>query len=60
MVFQQLYDLHVQEEEFIPYGGMGEDRFLGECMCTHALLLASNCQRLKYSIIQLSMISFIP
>eukprot|EP00775_Hariotina_reticulata_P004815 gene4815-5062_t len=29
MVFQQLYDLHVQEEEFIPYGGMGEDKFLG-------------------------------
>lgn len=29
MVFQQLYGLSVQEEEFIPFGGMGEDRFLG-------------------------------
>jgi hypothetical protein len=29
MVFKQLYDLNVADEEFIPYGGMGEDRFLG-------------------------------
>lgn len=27
-VFQQLYQLSVQPEEFIPFGGMGEDRFL--------------------------------
>ena len=29
MVFKQLYNLDVHEEEFIPFGGMGEDRFLG-------------------------------
>lgn len=29
MVFKQLHNLDVREEEFIPYGGMGEDRFLG-------------------------------
>lgn len=29
MVFKQLHGLEVQEEEFIPFGGMGEDRFLG-------------------------------
>jgi hypothetical protein len=28
-VFQQLHGLSVQEEEFIPFGGMGENRFLG-------------------------------
>lgn len=29
MVFKQLHGLDVQEEEFIPFGGMGEARFLG-------------------------------
>lgn len=29
MVFKQLYKLDVDEEEFIPFGGMGEDKFLG-------------------------------
>jgi hypothetical protein len=29
MMFKQLYDLDVADEEFIPFGGMGEDRFLG-------------------------------
>lgn len=28
-MFKQLYNLDVQEEEFIPFGGMGENRFLG-------------------------------
>lgn len=28
-VFKQLYQLDVQPEEFIPFGGMGEDKFLG-------------------------------
>lgn len=29
MVFKQLHQLDVQDEEFIPFGGQGEDRFLG-------------------------------
>jgi len=29
MVFKQLHNLNVQEDEFIPFGGMGEDKFLG-------------------------------
>jgi hypothetical protein len=29
MVFKQLHGLQVAEEEFIPFGGMGEDRWVG-------------------------------
>ena len=28
-MFKELHDLTVQEDEFIPFGGMGENRFLG-------------------------------
>lgn len=35
MVFQQLHGLQVAEEEFIPFGGMGEDRWgrFGQAGC---------------------------
>jgi beta-phosphoglucomutase-like phosphatase (HAD superfamily) len=28
-VFLEMYGLRVEEEEFVPFGGQGEDRFLG-------------------------------
>lgn len=44
MVFKQLHNLDVAEEEFIPFGGMGEDRVSHRVLC---MLVAVVCNAIQ-------------